>query len=202
MDNLIEDKNEQGTLGWKQARLGKMTASHAQQIGNAGKGLETYCKEIVMKELSTKEDNWSNKDTERGNELEPIARQIYSLKTGNEVKQVGFMHNDYVGYSADGIIGEDGGLEIKSPDDKEYFEYLLYGREAIKSEYHWQIQMNLLLSGRKYWMLAVYNPNFSNSMQIYRIEPDKEKFEKLLNGFEVGKKLILEIKEKLKNELK
>ena len=58
--------------------------------------------------------------------------------------------------------------------------------------------MNLLLSGRKYWMLVVYNPNFPNSMQIYRIEPDKEKHEALLNGFEVGKKLILEIKEKLK----
>lgn len=188
---------------WFDLHDSHLTGSKATAIGNAGKGLETACKDLVIKSLSTKRSDYTNKDFQRGNELEPIARHIYELKTGNKVEQVGFIeYDEFIGCSPDGLIGEDGGLEIKSPDDKEYFEYLLYGREAIKSEYHWQIQMNLLLSGRKYWMLAVYNPNFSNSMQIYRIEPDKEKHEALLNGFEVGKKLILEIKEKLKNELK
>jgi hypothetical protein len=58
--------------------------------------------------------------------------------------------------------------------------------------------MQMLVTGRKWNDLVIYNPNFKKSMLVFRIEPDKEMFDKLLNGFEVGKKLILELKEKLK----
>lgn len=187
----------QGTDEWFKIREGKMTASHATAIGNAGKGLETYCKEIVRKEISTNEESWSNKDTERGNELEPIARQIYEMETGDEINEVGFVeYDESVGCSPDGLIGEDGGIEIKCPDDKAYFEYILDKEKAISSDYHWQIQMNLLITGRKYWKMVVYNPNFKKSMFIFTIEPDKEKFEALLKGFEVGRKLLKELREK------
>lgn len=180
----------------------RMTASHATAIGNSGKGLETYCKELVRKSISTKQENWSNKDTERGTELEPIARMIYEMKSGNKVEEVGFIeYDEFVGCSPDGLIGEDGGLEIKSPDDKEYFEYLLDGREAISSDYIWQVQMNLLISGRKWWDFVAYNPNFQDSIKIYRIEPDQVKFEALLKGFEIGKAKILEIKNKINGKI-
>jgi len=58
--------------------------------------------------------------------------------------------------------------------------------------------MQMLVTGRKWNDLVIYNPNFKKSMLVFRIEQDKEMFDKLLNGFEVGKKLILELKEKLK----
>lgn len=194
----IYDKIEQGTEEWFEIRKWKMTASHACEIGNAGKGLQTYCKEVVRKSISSNTENWSNKHTERGNELEPIARQIYELENGVSVEQVGFIeYDEFVGCSPDGLIGEDGGLEIKCPDDKEYFEYLLNGEEAIDSKYIWQVQMNLLVTGRKYWSLAIYNPNFEKSMLVFRIEIDNEKHEALKKGFEIGKTLILEIKNKI-----
>lgn len=197
---MIIHQCEQRSPEWFKLHKERMTGSHATAIGNVGKGLETYCKKIVCESLSTKtEDGLKSKDCERGNELEPIARQIYSMKTGNKVIEVGFIEQDeLIGVSPDGLIGEDGGLEIKCPDDEAYFEYLLDGREAIASGYIWQVQMNLLVSGRKWWDVVIYNPNFKNSLQIYRIEPDKEKFEKLSNGFTVGKAKILEIKNKLK----
>jgi putative phage-type endonuclease len=196
---MIIHQCEQRSPEWFKLHRERMTGSHATAIGNAGKGLETYCKKIVYESISTKdEERFKTKDTERGNELEPIARKIYEMRTGNKVIEVGFIEQDeFVGVSPDGFINEDGGLEIKSPDDKEYFEYLLYGKEAIDSIYHWQIQMNLLVTNRKWWDLAIYNPNFKNSIQIYRIEPDKKKQELLLQGFEVGKNLIKQYKEKI-----
>lgn len=193
-------KVEQQSHEWFEIRKGKMTASHATAIGNCGLGIDTYCKEVVRKEMSSNEENWSNKDTERGNELEPIARQIYELETGNEVQIVGFIkYDDFTGCSPDGLVNEDGGTEIKCPDDKGYFDYLLKDEDAIASDYIWQVQMNLLITDRKWWDLIIYNPNFKKSMLIFRILPDKEKFDLLKKGLVVGQAKILELREKLKN---
>ena len=190
---------EQGTSEWFDVRKGKMTASHAQAIGNIGKGLDTYILELMAEYFSTGEkEQFSNKHTDRGNELEPLAHDLYELKTGDKVKQVGFMeHSEYVGFSPDGLIGEDGGLEIKAIDDVKYLKHLLNGESEIDTAHIWQIQMGLMLTQRKYWKLVVYNPNFKKSLCIYTILPDAEKHTALLAGIAVGIKKIQEIKQKL-----
>lgn len=189
---------EQGTEEWHAIRKGKLTASNATAIGNNGQGLRTYCKEIIRKECSSNDERWSNKDTDRGQELEPIARQIYEMETGNSVETVGFIeYDEVIGCSPDGLINEDGGLEIKCPDDKTFFDYVLDGEDAISSDYLWQVQMNLLITGRKWWDLVIYNPNFKKNMFIFRIEPDEEKFAKLEVGFNNGKKLLEELRNKV-----
>lgn len=190
---------EQGTPEWFEIRKGKLTASKATAIGNAGKGLDTLVLDVMAEYYSSGEKkHFSSKDTERGNELEPLARQVYELKEGVEVKQIGFMMlNDYVGASPDGFVGEDGGTEIKCPDDVNYLKYLLNGEDEIDSGYKWQCQMNLLISGRKWWDLIIYNPNFKKSMLVFRITPDKEKFEALEKGFAKGIEMINSIKSKL-----
>ena len=59
---------EQGTPEWFEERKGIMTASHAQAIGNAGKGLDTYIHELMAEYYSSGEkEQFSNKHTERGN---------------------------------------------------------------------------------------------------------------------------------------
>ena len=145
----IHKELEQGSEEWHEVRKGKMTASNATSIGNCGKGLETYTKEIVRKELSSRVDDYTNKDFDRGHELEPIAREMYELEKDVKVEQVGFIElNELVGCSPDGLVGEDGGTEIKCPDDKIYFDYLLEKEKAISSDYLWQCQMNLFITGR------------------------------------------------------
>jgi len=182
---------------WFNVRKLKATASHATAIGNCGKGLDTYVLEIVAEYLSSADkEQFSNKHTDRGNELEPQARTIYELTTGKDVKQVGFIeHNDYVGCSPDGLIDDDGGLEIKCIDDVGYLKMLL--GEEISSDYQWQIQMNLLITGRKWWDFVAYNPNFKQSIIIKRVVPDKDKQEKLSNGFILAENKIKEILNKL-----
>lgn len=196
--NIIKDI-PQGTKEWFDIRSGKMTASHAQAIGNAGKGLETYVYDLVAEEYSSAEkEQFSSEHTERGNELEGTARGIYELENSLEVEQVTFIeYNEYVGCSPDGLVGKDGLIEIKCPNDTEYLKYLIFGKAQTDTKYIWQCQMQMLITERKWNDLIIYNPNFKKSMLVFRIEPDKEMFEKLLNGFEIGKTKILEIKEQL-----
>jgi len=186
---------EQQSPEWFEIRKGKMTASHAQAIGNCGKGLGTYILDLMSSYYSSGEnDNYTNKHMERGNELEPIARDMYELETGNTVVEVGFVEIDeYTGYSPDGLVEKEGGNEYKSEDDKAHFEMILNGEKAINSKYIWQVQMCLFLSKRKWWDLSFYNPNFECSLITFRIYPDKEKFEKLKEGLKKGKEMIKEI---------
>lgn len=190
---------EQGSPEWFERRKGKMTASHATAIGNAGKGLETYIVELMAEYYSSGDkEHFSNRHTDRGNEYEPVARELYSFEQGVDVEEVGFIEfNEYVGSSPDGLVGEDGGIEIKCIDDVKYFKHLLNGESEIDSGHIWQIQMNLLVSERKWWDLVIYNPNFERSMCVYRIYPDAVKFTQLEVGFQKGAEMINNIKNKI-----
>lgn len=142
---------------------------------------------------SNARDEYTNKHIERGNELEPLARDIYELKTGNEVEQVGFVQSDeHVGCSPDGLIGEDGLVEIKCPNDYNHYKIIRDGEDGIKSKYLWQVQMQLMVTGRDWCDLVYYNPNFPESIVKFRIEPDEEKFENLEKGIKSGVEMIKE----------
>jgi len=190
---------EQQSPEWFEIRKAKLSASHAQAIGTAGKGLETYVYKLMSEYFSSGEiEHYSNKHTERGNELEDQARCLYELKTCKKVEEVGFIELDeYVGCSPDGLIGEEGGIEIKCFDDTKHFR-LVNGKDKVEKKHIWQIQMNLLITGRKWWSFVAYNPNFEKSLYIEKIEPDEEMQQKLKEGIEKGKKLIQEICKKYK----
>jgi len=193
---------EQGTPEWFAIRKGKMTASHAQAIGNDGKGLDTYIFKIMAEEYSSGEVvHFSNDHTDRGNELEGVARSLYEMENDVIVEQVGFIeHDNYVGCSPDGIMtGQKGGLEIKCKDDIKHFKLLINGDKEIESGHVWQVQMNLLITGFEWWDYVAYNPNFEKSIFIKRFYPDPEKFDALLKGFKSGIEKIEKIKKQLSN---
>ena len=191
---------EQGSADWFNSRKGKLTASHATAIGNNGKGLETYVIELMAEYYSSAEkESYTNEDMERGHELEAQARSIYELENDCKVEEVGFIeHNQFVGCSPDGLVGEDGGIEIKCLNDKNYFMHLIDERAEIDSGHMWQIQMNLLITGRAWWDYIIYNPNYKNSIIVKRIYPDQDKFKSLLIGFEIGTEKIKNIINKMK----
>lgn len=185
---------EQRSDEWFEVKRFSMGASHAQAIASCGKGLESYILEMMSEAYSTApKDNYTNAHIERGNELEAQARAIYELETNSKVVQVGFVSiDDYVGCSPDGLVGDDGLIEIKCPSDKVYFQYLLDCK--IDTGYYWQMQMQMLVCERKWVDYVVYNPNFEKSIVIKRVFPDTESFEKLKKGFAEGTKRIIEIK--------
>jgi hypothetical protein len=187
----------QGSPEWFEIRNRKMTASHAQAIGNSGKGLESYIIDKMAAVYSCAEtESISNKDTERGIELEQYSREMYELETGLAVEQVAFIEMDeYTGCSPDGLVGEDGGVEIKCLNDTNHFRLILGGE--IDSKYMWQIQMSLLVTGRTWWDYVSYNPNYKQSLIIRRITKDEAYHNSLGIGISNGKKMIDAIIKKL-----
>lgn len=181
---------EQGTDEWFEVRKGVLTASNATAIGNIGAGLKTYVKSLVLDMVITEqEERYVGPDIERGNELEPIARLKYGYENDVEVEEVGFIRIDKTyGCSPDGLVGTDGGIEIKARNNAKHLAHLL--GDKVDSATYWQIQMSLLVTGREWWDFISYNPNFKNSLHVERIYPDPKKFEKLNEGIKVGAEMV------------
>jgi putative phage-type endonuclease len=182
----------QGTEEWLSERRGFMTGSNASAIGNNGTGLETYCKQVVMELYCNSLDFYTNKDMERGNELEPEARTMYQLTTGNVVKEVGFITNDKyerAGVSLDGY-GEKN-IEIKCMNNKNHFQFIL--ERKIKPSWIWQMQMGMLVSEKQACDFIAYNPNFDDSIIVVEVPANEAMFEKLRIGLQEGNKIIQRI---------
>jgi putative phage-type endonuclease len=178
---------------WFEIRRGKMTASNAQAISANGKGLETYIIGLLAEKYSNNREHYTNGDMDRGVELEEAARMTYELEY-EKVEEVGFIEMDeHCGCSPDGLVGDDGGVEIKCVNDVNFFKLMVDGEKAIESKYKWQVQMCMLVSGRKWWDLVVYNPNFEKNLIVVRMEKDLVMQEKLIIGIEKGKKLIKDL---------
>ena len=186
---------EQRTEDWYNIRKGKMTASNAETIIANGKGLETYIYNLMAEYYSSAEkENYINADMQRGIDLEPEARLEFEFYTDLDVQEVGFIeYNDFIGVSPDGLIGDDGLIEIKCPNDSIYFKLLLSNN--IKPEYIAQMQMQMYVTERQYCYFVSYNPNFEKSLYIKKINRDEEMIDKLKKGLERGTQLIKEIKE-------
>lgn len=188
----------QGTDEWFAIRQQyPLTASNAQAIGNSSKGLETLCWEILAAKYSNApKEQHSNTHTDRGNELEANARSIYEMRTGNKVVEVGFVTNDKVtkvgGCSPDGLVGDNGLIEIKCFDDIKHFKYIINGLEP-ESQYQWQMQMQLLITGREYVDFVAYNPNYHDTLLTVRVVKDEEMQTQLVEGLKKGEILLSEI---------
>ena len=189
---------EQRTAEWYAVRAGKLTASEAHTIATNGKGLETLVyATLAEKYANEKNEHYMSLDMLRGVELEEQARQTYELLY-SPVQEVGFIEMDeYTGCSPDGLVVDDGGLEIKCPNNEKYFRMMVNGAQEIEKKYLWQCQMSLLVSGRKWWDLCFFNPNFDDSLLVFRQERDGEMQEKLMVGILKGVQMIKNIEEKL-----
>lgn len=196
---------EQCSEAWFAARLGKFTASKAATIAVNGKGLSTYAYQLAVERITGKPQNTfkGNIHTERGNEFEPVARIEYEMNTGNIVEEVGFVEMDeFTGGSPDGLVGDTGGLEIKCPDAIKYLK-LLTGELPIDTDYIWQCQMNLLITGRAWWDLVYYHADFEEQkMLLTRIEPVSEMQERLTLGLEKGREIVKMYEEQYKLKIK
>lgn len=109
---------------------------------------------------------------EHGIEYENEARNTYEFISGNTVEQSGLItlpENDMVGCSPDGLIDDDGGVEIKCFDTKRHIEIVFNGlpKEVIP-----QVQGCMWVTGRKWWDFVSYDPRIQGSKNIYiqRIE--------------------------------
>lgn len=112
----------------------------------------------------------------RGMDDEPIARDLYSEHHA-PVKEVGFMVRDFdgyrIGYSPDGLVGDDGLIEVKSRAAKIHLQHVIAGE--VPAENMAQIQCGLLVSGRQWCDYVSYSGGLP--MWPKRVYPDQKWFD-------------------------
>ena len=144
-----------------------------------GKTRAAYLRRVVCERLTGKPmetyatGSWA-KNLERGKEQEPYARMAYESVTGSLVEEVGFLKHATImaGCSPDGLIGDDGGAEIKSVIPTVQLETIEAG--GYPSEHKAQIQGSLWLTGRKWWDFCSYSHDMPEHLKayIFRVTPD------------------------------
>ena len=168
----------QGSEEWIQLKLGVATASNFNKIITAGgkesATLEKYALQLATEStLFSAEPNFKNEIMARGNELEAEARQVYQEETFNIVEEITMFKSDCgnFGYSPDGLVANDGLIEIKCPLATTHFQYIL--EDKVPSDYWQQLQGGLWVSGRNWIDFISYHPNFKEKkLFIKRVERD------------------------------
>jgi len=170
----------QGSKEWLQARLGVVTASRADLLVTpktlkASAQAEGYLNQLVAELRIGKpaEDLASSPWMERGTDLEAHARQWYGSLRG-EVEIVGFVttHGGRIGCSPDGLVGDDGGVEIKCPAARTMIGYLR-DPGAFRLKYRGQVQLSLWVTKRAWWDLLAWNPSRRIPNVLFRETPDE-----------------------------
>jgi predicted phage-related endonuclease len=167
---------EQNSPEWYAARTGVVTASSFSEVLTKGKGKEpsktrqTYMYKLAGERIRGEStDSFSNIYTDRGHEFEGVAKELYTEQTGNEIADCGFILDIY-GYSPDGLIGEDGLIEVKTKSAHIQIGVLLSGE--IPKEHMAQIQGGLMVSGRKWCDFISYCQGLP--IFIKRVERDED----------------------------
>ena len=194
---------EQGTDEWFAIRCGKVTASRvADVIATTKSGYSAsranYEAQLICEILTGKPaESFTNAAMQWGTETEPLARAQYELKTGNMVNQIGFVVHPIIeqaGASPDGLIGEDGCIEIKCPNTSTHLDTLL--SQKVPSKYITQMTWQMVCTGRKWCDFVSYDPRLPENLQLYieRIELDEDYAKKLQNEVVM---FLVEVNEKV-----
>lgn len=200
----------QGSAEWLQSRLGKVTASRVFDIipGSRGKYLqkrENYMYELLAERISgVVQTKFLSEPMIHGTETEPIARAVYEGVTGLTVIECALVDHPTIkdlGASPDGLVGEDGLIEIKCPTTETHMRILAGGE--IKPQYMYQMQTQMLCTGRAWCDYFDFDDRLPVDFQAFKRRIRRDRLVIELIEFEVGKFLEeLDALEKIVRERK
>lgn len=168
------DDIQQGTDEWKMLRLGKVTASRvADIIAKTKSGYSTsranYAAQLICERLTgIPTEGFVNDAMRHGTETEPEARSAYEFYTDADVRQVAFIPHPSIadsGCSPDGLVDDDGLVEIKCPNTATHIETLV--GKAVPAKYVTQIQWQMACTGREYCDFVSYDPRMPENMRFF-----------------------------------
>jgi putative phage-type endonuclease len=164
----------QGSDEWKALRLGKVTASRVSDVvartkTGYGAGRANYMAQLIAERLTgTVAEAYTNAAMIHGTECEPEARAAFEFYQGVTVKEVAFVPHpkiDQAGCSPDGLVGDDGLVEIKCPNTATHLDTLL--GQAVPSKYEVQMQFQMACTGRQYCDFVSYDPRMPENMRLF-----------------------------------
>lgn len=185
----------QGSEEWIAARLGRLTASRvndaiAKTKSGWGASRANLQASLVAERLTgTAQDTFTNAAMQWGTATEPMARSAYEFFYDVTVEQVGFVEHPAIpmaGASPDGLVGDDGLLELKCPNTATHIETLL--SQTVPSKYIVQMQFQMACTGRQWCDFGSFDPRLPERMRLWvrRVPRDDghiEQLEKLASEF-------------------
>jgi len=168
---------DQRSPEWFQARLGKATASKFYDIykGDRLAGWKNYRAELVVERITgNPAESFTSAPMQWGIDTEPLARLRYVLATKNQVEECGFFEHKSItaGASPDGLIGVDGGLEIKCPNSATHIQTLRTGK--VPDMYMAQIQGGMWITDRKWWDYVSFDPRLPDNANLFIIRVNRD----------------------------
>lgn len=164
----------QGSPEWHAQRLGKVTASRVADVLAKGKSgpsasRANYAAQLVSERLTgVAAETYKNAAMEWGNEKEAEARALYEFMTEAVIVEVGFVDHPRIamtGASPDGLVGDEGLIEIKCPNTATHIDTLISG--VIPTKYQIQMNWQLACTGRAWCDFVSYDPRLPSDMRKF-----------------------------------
>lgn len=184
---------EQGSDEWFAARCGKVTASKIADVMSKSATpfhesamRKNYRAMILTERLTgTPYQTFKSAAMRWGTDTEPQARAAYEFYTGHDVTEVGFVDHPNIentGASPDGLVADDGMIEIKCPNSATHLETLLGGK--FPSKYYDQMQWQMECAGRKWCDFVSFDPRLPEVYQMFvqRVERDEDRLISITMG--------------------
>lgn len=201
---------DQGSDEWFVARMGKVTASRVADIlaktkSGYSASRDNYLAQLVCERLTNeKTEGFINSAMQRGTDIEPLARAAYESIKDVLVDEVGFVPHPSIimaGASPDGLVGDDGLLEIKCPNTATHIETLL--SQTVPGRYNTQMQFQMACTERSWCDFVSFDNRLPEELQLFvkRIPRDnmyirlmEDEIVKFLNELDIKIAQLMEIK--------
>lgn len=164
----------QGSTEWFAQRLGKVTASRVSDIiaktkTGVSASRANYLAQLVAERLTGQAaDTFKSGAMQHGTETEPQARMAYEAETGLMVTEVAMIQHgtiEMAGASPDGLVGEDGLVEIKCPNTSTHIATLM--ADKAPSQYIPQMQWQMACTGRAWCDFVSFDPRMPEDTQLF-----------------------------------
>jgi len=165
---------EQRTDAWFEARIGKVTASRVADVlaktkSGYSASRDNYMAQLVCERLTKqKAEGFTNAAMQHGTETEPLARLSYEVSQNVLVDEVGFIPHPTIemsGASPDGLVNDDGLIEIKCPSTATHIETLL--SETVPTKYYTQMQFQMACTGREWCDFVSFDNRLPPELQLF-----------------------------------
>lgn len=205
---------EQRSAEWFAARLGCVTASRVKDVMASGRGgapsatRKNYMMELLCERLTGQSggaDLSRNAAVQRGVELEPFACMAYEADKGLMVVETGLvMHPTIAGFGAspDGLVGEDGVLEIKCPNTATHIATMQ--SERHDPQYEWQMLAQMACTGRAWADFVSYDDRLPEPLQYvcHRFERDFKRIREMESEIKAFLEELSELEKEMRERMK
>lgn len=205
---------EQRSAEWFAARLGCVTASRVKDVMASGRGgapsatRKNYMMELLCERLTGQSggaDLSRNAAVQRGVELEPFACMAYEADKGLMVAETGLvMHPSIPGFGAspDGLVGDDGVLEIKCPNTATHIATMQ--SERHDPQYEWQMLAQMACTGRAWADFVSYDDRLPEPLQYvcHRFERDFKRIREMESEIRVFLEELSDLEKEMRERMK